>query len=89
MGPSAGCTANFIVVRQNKIYVANIGDSRSVLSEEGKAVPLSDDHKPNKQNEKDRIEKAGGFVMAGRVNGCLNLSRAFGDFEYKTETKLS
>lgn len=31
----------------------------------------------------DRITKAGGTVNYGRVNGCLNLSRAIGDLQYK------
>ena len=33
--------------------------------------------------EKERILNAGGFVSDGRINSNLNLSRAFGDFEYK------
>lgn len=33
----------------------------------------------------DRITKAGGTVSFGRVNGCLNLSRAMGDFQYKKQ----
>jgi serine/threonine protein phosphatase PrpC len=64
-------------------YVANIGDSRAVLCRNGQPVPLSTDHKPDLPSERNRIEKAGGFVTDGRVNGTLNLSRSFGDFEYK------
>jgi serine/threonine protein phosphatase PrpC len=44
---------------------------------------MSTDHKPEDKIESDRIEKAGGYVNAGRVNGNLNLTRALGDFEYK------
>ena len=36
----------------------------------------------------DRIKKAGGSVSFGRVNGGLNLSRALGDMEYKTNSSL-
>lgn len=43
---SAGCTANVLLITPKKIFVANAGDSRSVLSKSGKAVPLSFDHKP-------------------------------------------
>ena len=61
------------------LYVANAGDSRCVVSREGKAVDMSVDHKPEDDLERNRIEKAGGRVTAdGRVNGGLNLSRAIG-----------
>ena len=46
------------------------------------AVPLSEDHKPNRIDERQRIESAGGVVVwAGtwRVGGVLAVSRAFGD----------
>ena len=33
--------------------------------------------------------QAGGYVMDGRVNGSLNLSRAIGDMEYKQTSHLS
>ena len=50
--------------------------------------PLSDDHKPDNEPEKARIEAAGGFVEENRVNGSLNLSRSLGDFEYKSSDSL-
>jgi protein phosphatase 1G len=45
---------------------------------------MSVDHKPDDVLEKTRITDAGGFVSEGRVNGNLNLSRAMGDLEYKS-----
>ncbi|KAM3139338.1 hypothetical protein pb186bvf_008558 [Paramecium bursaria] len=84
----AGCTANVALIVGNDIYVANAGDSRSVLCRSGNNFDLSIDHKPDNQIEKDRIEKAGGFVSDGRVNGNLNLSRALGDLEYKRDNRL-
>ena len=83
----AGCTANVVLVTDKKIYCANAGDSRSVLSSGGKAIQLSEDHKPDSEDEKNRIEKAGGYVMGGRTNGVLSLSRAIGDFDYKDLSK--
>lgn len=56
---------------------------------DGKAVELSQDHKPDLQQEKTRIEKAGGFVEENRVKGVLNLSRSMGDMEYKSDPSLN
>ncbi|KAG1330332.1 putative protein phosphatase 2C 52 [Cocos nucifera] len=103
-----GSTASAAVLVGNHLYVANVGDSRAVISKAGKvlqaygytvfvslplprmvisflfltAIPLSDDHKPNRSDERKRIENAGGIVMwAGtwRVGGILAMSRAFGN----------
>ncbi|KAK9829329.1 hypothetical protein WJX72_005218 [[Myrmecia] bisecta] len=77
-----GCTAVTAVLVGQRLMVANVGDSRCVLSRSGQAVALSEDHKPNRQDERQRIENAGGVVVwAGtwRVGGVLAVSRAFGD----------
>ncbi|KAL8160563.1 hypothetical protein V2J09_002100 [Rumex salicifolius] len=77
-----GSTASTAVLVGNHLYVANVGDSRTVTSKSGIAIPLSEDHKPNRTDERKRIENAGGIVMwAGtwRVGGVLAMSRAFGD----------
>ncbi|KAJ5901301.1 Protein phosphatase 2C [Penicillium tannophilum] len=85
----SGCTASTSIISKNKIWVANAGDSRSVLGVKGRAKPLSFDHKPQNEGEKARISAAGGFVDFGRVNGNLALSRAIGDFEFKKSPELS
>jgi len=66
----------------NKLYIANVGDSRVVLSRGGKAIRLSYDHKPYLEDEEDRIRALDGYVIgeSGRVNGQLAVSRAIGDF---------
>ncbi|EPS73569.1 hypothetical protein M569_01184, partial [Genlisea aurea] len=77
-----GSTASTAVLVGNRLYVANVGDSRTIISKAGKAIPLSEDHKPNRSDERKRIENAGGIVMwAGtwRVGGILAMSRAFGN----------
>ncbi|KAJ4365111.1 Protein phosphatase 2C 2 [Neocucurbitaria cava] len=84
----SGCTASVGIISKDKIYVANAGDSRSVLGVKGRAKPLSFDHKPQNEAEKARIQAAGGFVDFGRVNGNLALSRAIGDFEFKKSAEL-
>ncbi|ORY65398.1 phosphatase 2C-like domain-containing protein [Pseudomassariella vexata] len=85
----SGCTACVGLITGDKIYIANAGDSRSVLGVKGRAKPLSFDHKPQNEGEKARITAAGGFVDFGRVNGNLALSRAIGDFEFKKSAELA
>jgi len=89
LGDVIGCTACVALVADNKIFVANIGDSRCVLCKRGLAISLTQDHKPELEEEKRRIEKAGGHVEDNRVNGVIALSRTLGDFRFKKNTKLS
>jgi len=91
-----GCTCVVCLVRPDVIACANAGDSRAVLSRQGRAVPLSEDHKPNLPGERSRIQQAGGQVERSqvgamvqfRVNGNLNLSRSIGDLNYKKNLRL-
>ena len=46
MSNGTGCTANVILITPDKFVVANAGDSRSSLCRKGKALDLSEDHKP-------------------------------------------
>lgn len=69
--------------------MANSGDSRAVaFLKSKKTEPLSYDHKPDNDEERQRIENAGGYVEDNRVNANLNLSRAIGDFTYKANRKI-
>jgi protein phosphatase PTC1 len=79
------------------LYSANAGDARGVLCRAGKAVRLTYDHKGSDRQEAKRIMDAGGFVMSGRVNGVLAVTRSLGDSAmkefvvgapYTTETEL-
>nr|CAB3468089.1 unnamed protein product [Digitaria exilis]CAB3470574.1 unnamed protein product [Digitaria exilis] len=77
-----GSTGLAAVLIGKHLYVANVGDSRAVASKASKAVPLSKDHKPNRKDERKRIEEAGGVVIwddTWRVGGILAMSRAFGN----------
>lgn len=86
-GLDSGCTVVVALIKNSKLYVASAGDSRCiVIKRNGECVPMSFDHKPEDVLERRRIQYAGGRVMDGRVNGGLNLSRAFGDFTYKQST---
>jgi len=77
-----------VLIADNVMYCANAGDSRCVLSTKGEVYEMSHDHKPDNEIERSRIEKAGGYISDGRINGNLNLSRAIGDLEYKKDDKI-
>jgi serine/threonine protein phosphatase PrpC len=83
-----GCTAVTVMIAGWKVVCANAGDSRAVLFRGGDAIPLSHDHKPTLPEEISRVEKAGGVVQSGRVNGTLSLTRAIGDSEFKENAEL-
>ena len=85
-----GCTACVMSIDETnkKLYFANAGDSRVVMCKNGVAYPQSEDHKPEMESEKNRIYKADGWISEGRVKGNLNLTRGFGDLEYKQNKNL-
>lgn len=79
---NVGTTAVVAVIGPCQIVVANCGDSRAVLSRGGNVVPLSKDHKPDREDESNRIVAAGGRIIyweGYRVGGLLAMSRAIGD----------
>ncbi|GIY17097.1 hypothetical protein CDAR_37781 [Caerostris darwini] len=85
-----GTTAIAVLVLQNILYIANLGDSKAILCRYNKksgkyvAIPLSTDHSPQDYAERMRIQKAGGCVRDGRVMGVIEVSRSIGDGQYKT-----
>ncbi|KAF8377307.1 hypothetical protein HHK36_030682 [Tetracentron sinense] len=87
-GGSTAVTA--ILINGRKLLIANVGDSRAVLSRGGQAIQMTTDHEPSA--ERGSIENKGGFVsnMPGdvpRVNGQLAVSRAFGDKSLKSHLR--
>ncbi|MES1920462.1 hypothetical protein MHBO_002127 [Bonamia ostreae] len=83
-GKNDGSTAVVCLLVDDVAWVANVGDSKAVLTRERGKRPLkigrlSKDHSPDFLEERRRIEKRGGFVKEGRVLGRLAVSRSFGD----------
>jgi protein phosphatase 2C family protein 2/3 len=64
MHERAGSCAIVLLIVNDECYIANVGDSRAVMSADSgkKLFLLSRDHKPNEDVEKKRIEAHGGSV---------------------------
>jgi len=84
-----GCTAIACLIEEHRLHLANAGDSRAVLCRDGVAVELTVDHGTSVETERARIEKAGGYIANGRVNGMLQPTRSLGDFFFKNRHALT
>ena len=64
MKDKSGSCAVILILVDNKIYIANVGDSRCLLSMNNgkKFIEVTKDHKPNSPEEKKRIESFGGKI---------------------------
>ena len=97
---TSGSCGVMAMIKNNKLIIGNIGDSRILLFKNGKLFFETVDHKPNSEKEKDRIKKSGGQIyqsqalvpISQKINlpwrvlpGRLSVSRAFGDVQAKKE----
>jgi serine/threonine protein phosphatase PrpC len=60
----SGSCAIIVLLVENACYVANVGDSRALMSAAGgqKLFVLSRDHRPNEESERQRINEHGGKI---------------------------
>ncbi|CAP23638.2 Protein CBG02976 [Caenorhabditis briggsae] len=84
-----GTTATTMIILNNVVYVANIGDSKVVVArkkDDGSFSPvcLTVDHNPMAHDERMRIQKTGATVKDGRINGIIEVSRSIGDLPFKS-----
>ena len=89
-----GSTGTAVLIdNKQTVWCANIGDSKAVLARldsknknydrKLNAIQISKDHNVLSLQEMKRIEKYGGYIANGRVNGSLEVTRSFGDPEFK------
>ncbi|OAY69556.1 Protein kinase and PP2C-like domain-containing protein [Ananas comosus] len=98
-----GCTAVTVLIVRNKLFVANAGDCRTILSRAGKPFAMSKDHVASCPDERARVVNDGIEVKwqvdTWRVGpAALQVTRSIGDDDLKpavtarpeiTETSLS
>ena len=72
----SGSCAIIILIVDKKVYIANVGDSRCLLSMDNgkKYIEVTKDHKPNSPNELKRIKKYGGNIYQSEtvINNVTN-----------------
>ena len=83
-----GTTANIMLIKSGVIYIANVGDSLSVMYKNRKAYNLNREHQTIIESEKERVLKSGASIVGYRINGMLNLTRAIGDLKFKSNYNL-
>lgn len=80
---SGSCGIVLLIVR-DICYVANVGDSRGIMSGElgAKIYPLTRDHKPNDEKERKRIIEAGGKVYQSQaqIQGISSAQKVVGPY---------
>ena len=59
---SSGSCGIIAIIKNNKCIIANVGDSRLVIFKNNLISFVTEDHKPDSNVEKSRIEKAGGKI---------------------------
>jgi len=78
-----GTTATLILIKDNKIYCANIGDTKAYIIYDKTYKQISNDHKCTNEDERKRITEIGGKIIKNRVMGQLILTRTLGDLYVK------
>ncbi|KAI9738841.1 MAG: cysteinyl-tRNA synthetase [Cirrosporium novae-zelandiae] len=80
----SGGVATVLYLRNMELFVANVGDIQAMLMHtDGSFRFLTRKHDPAETDERKRIRDAGGYVSRhGKLNDILDVSRAFGYFQF-------
>jgi len=73
------------------VRIGNVGDCKAVLIHNSKPIALNVEHRASNEDERQRIESRGGFILEKKgnksvrqmVQGSLELTRSMGDQAYK------
>ena len=80
----SGGVATVFFLDNMELFVANVGDAQAMMMHSnGSFTILTEKHDPASPSERERIREAGGFVSRyGKLNDCLEVSRAFGYIQH-------
>ena len=86
-GFTSGACCTAVVLYDQHVVVANVGDARCVLRKQDNTLEiLTTDHRCQNEDESKRILSLGGFIRNNRVLGILEPTRTIGDLEEKEKT---
>ena len=63
----SGSCGIMAMIQNKKLIIANVGDSRIVIYKKGKVEFVTEDHKPDSEKEKKRINLAGGEIYQNQT----------------------
>lgn len=80
--PTGGTTILILLIVSGKVYTANVGDCKAVLSSKGAPEALTEAHNPPVLSEKMRFEDAGVPCFSDHIGGSdINVCRTLGDYD--------
>ncbi|KAL6627188.1 hypothetical protein ACP70R_030914 [Stipagrostis hirtigluma subsp. patula] len=85
---TVGATALVALVLEQYVVLANCGVSRAVISRGAEEMQLTSEHRPNRPDEKQSMDTAGGGHVVEstcKVGNVLKTTRAFGSSQYRPE----
>jgi len=88
---SSGCVGTVVLVRGAVLHVANLGDCRALLCEDGVMRDLTKDHRAGEDGDAAERERLGAMGVEvsndGYLHGRISVSRAFGDWAWTAGEK--
>ena len=84
-----GCTCCAVLITPTEIICSNIGDSKAIAFSDENLLALNYEHNLKLLSEDERLIQTGFSVINGRLGGIINVTRGFGDFEFKDMQNLN
>jgi len=97
-----GTTVTFVIIINQTLYVANIGDSSASICTKGVSTILTTCHSTNNPDERLRVEQEGGKIVSDRAGVVrlghpvwnsdyvnVGVTRAIGDFYFKSKEYIA